>query len=388
MTAYFDNAATTPLCAAAKAAADDAAAVYANPSSLHAAGLAAEKLLASSRKTLLSIISAPPADTLVFTGCGTESNALLLFGAAYAKPSNRGKRIIISDSEHPSVYAAAEELGRRGFEIKTVGTRGGTVDPVELCRLVDANTLLVSIMTVNNESGAIYDIKTLCGAVKRVNPRALFHTDATQAFMKTKIDVRELGVDAMTLSAHKIGGPKGVGALYLSAQTVRSHAISPVLYGGGQEGGLRSGTENTAGAAAFAAAASYGASVFAADTERITSLRRRIVSGLTDAGVRVNEPKSYVPHIISATLPGIKSEVMLHHLSSTGVYVSSGSACSSHHPGVSRPMLAYGLGQREADCTIRISLFRDNTEEEADLLISGVRDGVKNLIKMYKRGVN
>lgn len=382
--AYFDNAATTRMRAEALEAFAKASETFANPSSLHSEGYAASSLLEASRKALSAVIGAGKKDQVIFTGCGTESNNMMLFGSAYAKPSNPGKRIIISDSEHPSVYLAAEELGRRGFDIKTVRTAGGRTDPEQLSELVDKNTLLVSIMTVNNESGAIYDIKTLCDVVKAKNPRTLFHTDATQALMKTKISVRALGVDAMTVSAHKIGGPKGVGALYLSETAVRSRSVSPLLYGGGQEGGLRSGTENTAGAAAFAAAASAGYATLDADISRVSELRGYITSGLSGIGVRVNEPASCVPHIISATLPGIRSEVMLHHLSARGVYVSSGSACSSHHPGVSRPMQAFGLSEREADCTVRISLCPENTVEEADLLLEGVADGVKNLIKMYK----
>lgn len=376
------------MCGAAYSAYTAAANVFANPSSLHSAGLEAEKLVSASRKKLLTIIGAKQKDALVFTGCGTESNALALFGTAYAKPANSGGRIIISDSEHPSVYAAAEELGRRGFDVKTVATTGGKVNADELLSLVNADTFLVSVMTVNNETGALYDIAGLCRAVKEKAPRVIFHTDATQAFMKTASDVSATGVDLMTLSAHKIGGPKGVGALYVKESLVRSRSVSAVLYGGGQEGGLRSGTENTAGIAAFAAAAEYGAENFRADVERIGKLGEKIVSGLESIGVRAVLPESRVPHIIPAILPGIKSEVMLHYLSSLGVFVSSGSACSSHHPGISRAMTAMGLSKREADCTVRISLFRENTDEDADLLLRSMESGVKNLVKQYKNGVN
>lgn len=384
MASYFDNAATTRLCDAAAAAFSSALNIYANPSSLHSAGLEAEKLVTSSRKALLRAIGAAQSDSLVFTGCGTESNALALFGTAYAKKTNAGGTVIISDSEHPSVYSAAEELGRRGFTVKTVPTRDGEVDLEKLLSLMTDDTFLVSIMTVNNETGALYDIPALCRAVKERSPRTLFHTDATQAFMKCPVDVSKSGVDMMTLSAHKIGGPKGVGALFVRDRVVRSHSLSPVLYGGGQEGGLRSGTENTAGIAAFAAAASYGAEHFDADVEKVVKLSAMITEGLVRIGIKPVLPASRVPHIIPAVLPGIRSEIMLHHLSSSGVFVSSGSACSSHHPGVSRPMTAMGLSAREADCTIRISLFRENTEEDAEKLLTGLESGVKNLIKQYK----
>ena len=384
MTSYFDNAATTRLCGAAADAFLSANGVFANPSSLHSAGLEAEKLVTSSRKKLLSIMGGTGSGTLIFTGCGTESNTLCLFGTAYAKKLNAGKTIIISDSEHPSVYKNAEELSKRGYAVKQIRTRGGYIDPDELYELVDENTFLISVMTVNNETGALYDIPALCSAAKRKNPSVLFHTDATQAFMKADTDVSKSGVDMMTVSAHKIGGPKGVGALYVKNELIRSHSLSPVLYGGGQEGGLRSGTENTAGISAFAAAAEDCVKNFDADIKRIEYLSGYIKEVLQKSGVRINTPKAFIPHIISATLPGIKSEVMLHFLSSRGVFVSSGSACSSHHPGVSSAALAFGLSKKEADCTVRISIFRENTKEEAASLLQSMAEGVNNLIKMYR----
>lgn len=384
MKAYFDNAATTRLCGAAADALLSAQTVFANPSSLHGMGLEAEKLVSASRKDVLSAAGGAGKGTLIFTGCGTESNGICLYGTAYAKKSNEGKTVIISDSEHPSVYKNAEELQRRGFKLKEIKTRGGYIDPDELYSLVDGDTFLVSIMTVNNETGALYDIRSLCSAAKQKNPSVIFHTDATQAFMKTDTDVGRSGVDMMTVSAHKIGGPKGVGALYVKNELIRSHSLSPLLYGGGQEGGLRSGTENTAGISAFAAAALDCKKNLDEDLQRISGLSRRIKDELSALGVRINTPKDHIPHIISATMPGIKSEVMLHYLSSFGVYVSSGSACSSHHPGISSAALAFGLSKKEADCTVRISIFRENTEEEAALLIKCIADGVKNLIKMYR----
>lgn len=384
MASYFDNAATTKLCGDAAKAFEQAFSVYANPSSVHSAGIEAEKLVSASRKKLLSVIGGASKGTLVFTGCGTESNALALFGVSYAKKANANKNFIISDSEHPSVYNGAEELKNRGFEVRILKTRGGAADPAELSALVDENTFLISVMTVNNETGAVYDIKELCRAAKEKNPRVIFHTDATQAFMKTDVDVTVSGVDMMTLSAHKIGGPKGVGALYISNKVISSRSVSPLLYGGGQEDGLRSGTENTAGIAAFAAAAEYGKKNFDTDISKIKELSSYIAAGLETAGIRVNRPVRAVPHIISATLPDIKSEVMLRYLSAKDIYISSGSACSSHHPGISRSLQAFGLPAKEADCTVRISLFRDNTKEEADLLIRNIKDGIQNLIKIRK----
>lgn len=384
MEAYFDNAATTKPCDAAISAFTGALNVYANPSSVHSAGLEAEKTVSAARKKLLSVIGGEKTGTLVFTGCGTESNTLALFGTAYAKKANVNKNIIISDSEHPSVYENAAELKNRGFEIRQIKTAGGAIDPEELAELTDENTFLISIMTVNNETGALYDIKNLCRAAKAKNPRVIFHTDATQAFMKTDVSVSLSGVDMMTLSAHKIGGLKGIGALYIKNQLISSRSVSPVLYGGGQEGGLRSGTENTAGIAAFAAAAEYGRSNFNEDISNVKKLSGYIKSELEAAGVKINEPASSVPHIISAVMPCIKSEVMLRFLSSKGIYISSGSACSSHHPGISRSLQSFGLSAKEADCTVRISLWRTNTEDEAAFLTESIKEGIQNLIKIRK----
>ena len=384
MTAYFDNAATTAMCNEARSAFEKAFEIYANPSSVHSAGIEAEKLLSASRKKLLSVIGGGGKGTVVFTGCGTESNALALFGTSYAKKANEKKNIIISDSEHPSVYRAAEELKNRGFEIREVKTRGGAVNAEELYALVDDNTFLISVMTVNNETGALYDIKELCRVSKEKNPRVIFHTDATQAFMKTDTNAAASGVDMMTLSAHKIGGPKGVGALYISNRLLTSRSVVPVLYGGGQEEGLRSGTENTAGISAFAAAAEYGKAHFDTDTAKINELSSYIRSELEAAGVKINRPVRAVPHIISASLPGIKSEVMLRYLSAKGIYVSSGSACSSHHPGISRSLQAFGLSAKDTDCTVRISLWRTNTADEAELLIKNIKKGLDSLIKIRK----
>ena len=390
MKAYFDNAATTHICAAAALALNSANEKYGNPSSLHSIGFEAQKLLSESRNTILDTLGVrDQKSVLLFTGSGTEANNTALFGTAYAKKQNAGKRIVISDSEHPSVYTAAEELERRGFVLITIKTKGGAVDFDEFVYAVDENTFLVSIMTVNNESGAVYDIPALCAAAKRKNKNVIFHTDATQAFFKTPLLPEKAGVDLMTVSAHKIGGPKGVGALYVSSGMIKARAIIPYLFGGGQESGLRSGTENVPGIAAFAAAVQYRKESFEDDLKKTAGLSDYISASLSSLGVRINVPaKGRAPQIISVTLPGIKSEVMLHYLSRLGVYVSSGSACSSHHPGISRPMKNFGLSDKEADCTLRISISPENTKEEADLLIGGVESGLKTLIKAYNVKIN
>lgn len=383
MNAYFDNAATSPLLPAARGALLSAAENFGNPASLHSVGLSAEHMLESCRKTILSALSAPSSDTLVFCGSGTECNNLALRGVAHSKRFFAGKRIVISDSEHPSVINCAEALSKEGFDVIFVPTRLGVIDRDAFESAVNGDTFLVSVMTANNESGAVYDIASLCRTAKRINPGVIFHTDATQAFMKVKLSARSLGVDLITVSAHKIGGCKGVGALYVKDAVIRSRSVVPVVFGGGQEGGLRSGTENTAGIAAFAAAAEYRAAHLAQGIEKMCALRGYIISGLDGTSVRVNSAPACSPAIISVTLPGIKSETMLQYLSSKGVFVSSGSACSSHHPGISRAMKAFGLSDREADCTLRVSLSPENTEEEADLLLTELKNGINSLIRAY-----
>lgn len=386
MTAYFDNAATTHLCALAALTLKQAEEEYGNPSSLHALGFAAFGLLNESRKKVSDLLGIKDKKSLLlFTGSGTESNNTALFGTAYAKKQNQGKKIIISDSEHPSVSNAAYELARRGFTVKEIKTKGGVIDREEFLSEMDENTFLVSIMTVNNESGAVYDIADLCAMAKRINKNVIFHTDATQALCKIPLSPEKLGVDLMTVSAHKIGGPKGVGALYVSSDMIKTRSISPYLFGGGQEYGLRSGTENVPCIAAFGAAAEAGGAAMKENAAKISELSDFISSALSDLGVKINVPeRQRVKNIVSATLPGVKSETMLHHLSSLSVYVSSGSACSSHHAGVSRPMKNFGLTDAEADCTLRISISPDNTKEEAQMLIDGVASGLKTLIKAYK----
>ena len=384
---YMDNSATTPLCEAAKRALTESFEIFGNPSSLHSKGLAAEKALEKARQTVFDALGAKDG-RLVFTGSGSEANNLALFGTAYAKKSNYGKKIVITDSEHPSVARCAEELAERGFLLIKIPTYGGVVDEEALLDAVDEKTFLVSVMTVNNETGAQYDIKRLCALCKRKNPDVIFHTDAVQAFMKTDISVKKTGVDLLSVSGHKIGAPKGIGALYISAEMMKRRAVKPHIFGGGQEYGLRSGTENTLLVQAFSAAVKQGREKLSENIAYMNGLRDTIVSRLSALdGVRVNIPQGErSPSIISVTVFGIKSEVMLHHLSSYGVFVSSGSACSSNHPGTSTAMTSFGLSADEADSTVRISISCENTEEDAEVLISALENGIKNLVrKIYRK---
>lgn len=381
---YMDNSATTPLCDAAREAIVSAFDVFGNPSSLHSLGHRAEKTVEKARDVLLEALGDKDGrGKFVFTGSGSEANNLALFGTAYAKRSNYGKKLIITDSEHPSVAACAEELARRGYLLVKIPTRGGVPDEAALLDAVDDRTFLVSVMTVNNETGAEYDIKRLCALCKKKNPDVIFHTDAVQAFMKTDVSVKKTGVDLLSVSGHKLGAPKGIGGLYIGADALKRRAVCPHIYGGGQEYGFRSGTENTVFISAFAAAVKEGRDNFTKNVTYMTKLRECIIQRLSQIdGVRVNVPSgSCSPSIISVTVFGIKSEVMLHHLSADGVFVSSGSACSSNHPGTSTAMTAFGLTPDEADSTIRISISPKNTEDDVDVLISTLEKGIKTLVK-------
>jgi len=376
---YLDNSATTSVSeAAARKMYEAAAVIYGNPSSLHECGLAASKLLQEARLRVMTALGAKDG-TLVFTGSGTEANNLAVFGSVYAKARNAGGRIITDDSQHPSVSEPLARLASQGYEIVTLKTKGGTIDKEELLSYVNDRTVLVSIMMVNNETGAVYDIADLFSAVKKKNDSIVTHTDAVQGFMKLAFNPRTLNADLISVSGHKIHAPKGIGALYISKETIKSKRIVPYILGGGQEGGLRSGTENVPGAAAFGEAV-----LTPFDFENAAECRQQIISALEGSDMRVNIPAKAAPHIISITAPSIKSETMLHFLSSRGIAISSGSACSSHHGAKNRVLSAFGLSDRDADCTIRVSLNGKESKEDINALLSALGDAVKTLVRMKR----
>ncbi|MBR5453113.1 MAG: cysteine desulfurase [Clostridia bacterium] len=386
---YLDNSATTPICTAAL---DRMTAVYrddwGNPSSVHGMGVSAGRILTDAKKTVISALGGVPGKgELIFTSGGTEADNLAVIGTALAKARNAGGKIIISDSEHPAVESAADHLATLGFEVVKIATRGGVLDLEGLERALGGKTVLVSLMSVNNETGAVYDLPIAFSLVKRLSPEALTHTDAVQGFLKSKESILSCGADAVTVSSHKIHGPKGIGALYLSADTVRGKKISPILHGGGQAGGMRSGTEDLPGIAAFAAAVEYGVNNLDAHLSQITQCREhlenRLMEDKTLAEVIVNRPGGkYSPHIISLALPRIRSEIMLRYLSGEGIFVSSGSACSSHSPGPSKTLLAFGLDRKRADSTIRVSLSHENTVEQIDRFCDVLAAGLKKIARV------
>lgn len=382
-TIYLDNSATTPVCPAARDAALAAmTGLCANPSSLHAAGFEAERTVTRARETLLAALSSDAASgRIVFTGCGSEANNLAVLGAARAKRFRGTPRLVTTDSEHPSVAEQAKVLAAAGWEVAAVPTRGGALDLSALDALLTENTAIVSLMLVNNETGALYDIPAAFRLAKRKCPDAFLHTDAVQAFLKVPVTVKKLGCDALTVSAHKIGGLKGVGALWYSAETEKKRRLSPVVYGGGQENGLRSGTENVPGIAAFAAAIGENLPRLADFEAHTRALTERIARTLTEAGrgVTVNLPPVRAPHILSVTNPRVKSETLVHFLSARGIYVSAGSACSSHTSHLSPVLPAFGLAADAAARTVRVSLSLDTTGEDADAFCAAFLEGVASL---------
>lgn len=388
---YFDNSATTPLCAEAREAMCAAMDCFGNPSSLHDLGVQAEKLVSDARRAILATLGVKcvtkiAEKQLIFTASGTEADNLALIGTALAKSFTSKKKIIISDSEHPAVLEPAAELERRGFEVVRIPTVGGVPDYTMIEREADRNTILASFMLVNNETGALYDIARISRIIKAANPDALMHTDCVQGYMKQKFAAKSLGADIITLSAHKIGGPKGIGALYVSQNILTKKQLVPIIFGGGQESGMRSGTENVLGIVGFGAAAKAGYAKLDASIAAVTSVRSHIVDTLTTdarfAGVRLNLPETAAPHVISITLPSIKSETMLHSLSRAGIYVSSGSACSSNTGHGSHVLRAFGLSDRDADCTIRVSLSAANTCTDADRFLDALAASLGSLVRI------
>jgi len=384
---YLDNSATTRIYEEAlKRYVDVSREVYGNPSSLHRMGYLAERELKAARETILSTLGAGGSE-LIFTASGSEANNLAIFGRCYSKERyKRGAKIITTDGEHASVNAPLERLRAEGFRVVNIPTRNGKLDLDALLSELDGSTILVTMMLVNNETGAIYDTAAVARLIKRKAPEALLHVDATQGYLKTRISKASLGADMISISSHKIHGPKGVGALILDAKIAKLRAVAPMILGGGQEGGLRSGTENVPAAAAFAEAARIGYGALDTFIEKTGALREMLISELRGEGlseISPTLPEIHAPHIINITLPGIKSETMLHHLSSLGIYVSSGSACSSNsRTKHSLALVAYGRSESEADSSIRISFSEENTEEDVLMLCEGLRTGLARLARI------
>ncbi len=356
---YFDNSASSPMSEGVLEVMREELAHFANPSSLHRLGFEAEQRLKKAREQVAKSIGVSP-EEIFFTSGGTEADNIAVFGAV-AKLRRRGNRIITTDSEHPAVAKCMDRLEGEGFEIIRLSTRGGKLDPVEIARAANDKTILAAVMHTNNETGAIYDVSAVSRLVKAKSPFALVFSDGVQGYLKSPFTPAALGVDLLSLSAHKICGPKGVGALYVKKGTnLPSHVC-----GGGQEKGLRSGTENLPGIIAFGKAAEEGKAGLEADCARMHAIRRLIKAELSgDPRISFNEAEKASCHVLSMTVRTLRSEILLHMLSEKQVFVSSGSACSSHS-GKSPVLQNFGLNPKDADCTVRLSFSRLNTEDEA-----------------------
>ncbi|MBE6552196.1 MAG: cysteine desulfurase [Ruminococcaceae bacterium] len=363
---YFDNSATTPLSSAARAALNESADIYANPSSLHRLGFESQKKLEGAREAIAKTLYCDKSE-IIFTACGTESdNTAILGGAevfsAMLKKEGVPPRIITTDSEHPAVSEPVRILENKGFEVIRLSTKKGVLDMAEVTKAATKNVCLATIMHTNNETGAVYDLKSVFSVIRKNSPRAILHTDAVQGYLHSRIRPSVIGADLISISGHKVHALKGIGVLY-KKKGVR---ILPFMAGGGQESGFRSGTENLTGILTLAAAAKDGFDNFDIYSERIRNVRNALISALSEIdGVHFNIPeKSFSENILSIQVEGEKSEVLLHKLSDMNVFVSSGSACSSKK-GKSGVLRSFGLTDIEADRTIRISLSHMNTEEEA-----------------------
>ncbi|HNZ98369.1 cysteine desulfurase family protein [Ruminococcus sp.] len=374
MEVYLDNAATTKPCEEAVAAAVTAMTQkYGNPSSLHRAGLEAQLLMDAARKTIADSIGAD-SGCIYFTSGATESNNLALRGASAAYGRKR-KKIVISAVEHASVEETAADLETKGFEVIRVSPReDGRFYAADFINACDENTCLVSMMYVNNETGYILPVKEVFSAINRRMPDIITHTDCVQAYMKLPVKVSALNADLVSLSAHKIHGVKGVGALYIR----KGVRVLPIVTGGKQEKGIRSGTESVPLIAAFGAAVEKMLPTVAQRYEKALRLKAYLLEKLGGIeGVEVNSPGDGSPYVINISAGGKRSEIMLHFLESREIYVSSGSACSKGQQ--SGVLGQFGIRDKRADSALRVSITAETTEAELDAFCEGLHIGMEKV---------
>lgn len=384
MEIYLDNAATTVCCREAADAVREAMLTeYGNPSSMHRKGWLAEQLQKQAVKTLAGILKASEKE-IFFTSGGTESDNWALYGAAHAN-SRKGKHILTTPLEHPAVSEPLRRLEEEGFEVTVLPVdKNGFVTADQIADAMRDDTILVSVMMVNNEIGTIEPVAEIGSRIHRKNPHTIFHVDAVQAFGKLPVYPGRMGIDLLSASGHKIHGPKGIGLLYVREKT----KIRPLILGGGQQGGMRSGTDNVPGIAGFSAAAEK---LF---TEHETVLARerlckdRLCQGLGKMeNVRLHGPldgEGDVPYIVNASFVGIRSEVLLHALEEKGIYVSAGSACSSHKRTASAVLTAIGCSGEEIESAVRFSFSGETTEEEIDIVLQALQE-LAPMLRRFKR---
>ncbi|MCR5156286.1 MAG: cysteine desulfurase [Butyrivibrio sp.] len=385
MKAYLDNSATTrAFDEVAQLVAKVMTEEYGNASSVHHMGTMADSRLFSAREIIAGTLKVDPSEIL-FTSGGTESDNLAILGTAKAN-AWRGKHIITTSIEHPAVSETCAELQRQGFEITYL-----PVDEYGVIRLEDLkaalreDTILVSIMAVNNEIGSVQPLEEAGKLIKAFRKDIVFHVDAVQGYGKLVLRPRSMNIDLMSVSSHKIHGPKGVGFLYIKKGT----KISPICYGGGQQKGMRSGTENVPGCAGMALAAKMCYENFDEKIRNLYELKKYLMDSL-EAGIsdiKLNGPECYkgAPHIVSLSIRGLRAETVLNMLSSKEIYVSAGSACTSNNPHVSDTLRAIGLDKDLLESTIRISMSLETTKEEIDYLIDTLKSQVDTMRKFYRR---
>lgn len=388
MEIYLDNSATTrtfPEVAElmTKIMCED----YGNPSSLHMKGIQAEQYLRSAKETFARILKVSEKE-IFFTSGGTESDNMALIGCARAN-ARMGKHLITTQIEHPAILNTMRYLESAGFQVTYLPVNAyGQVSLEELQRAMTRDTILVSIMHTNNEIGSLQPIAQAASLVKRMNPHTLFHVDAVQGFGKAKIYPKRMGIDLLSVSGHKIHGPKGVGLLYIGSQV----KIQPILHGGGQQRNLRSGTDNVPGIAGFARAAQLLYDHYEDDVKRLYLCKKYFCDGVRKLeGVNINgllpgEPEGAgtAPHIVSVSVSGVRSEVLLHALEEEGIYVSAGSACAARKPQPSATLKAIGIDRALLESTIRFSFSIYTTQEELDYTLRALYDKIP-MLRRYKR---
>lgn len=381
MEAYFDNAATTRVAPEVQDIVKKVMDLdYGNPSSRHRKGAEAEKYIKEAQDIIAGTLKAEPKE-IIFTSGGTESNNMALIGAAFAN-RRRGNHIISTRIEHASVYNPLLFLEEQGFRITFLNVnRQGHVDPEELKQAICPETILVSVMMVNNEIGAIEPIEEIGKIIKKANPDIVFHVDAIQAYGKLKISVKRCKIDLLSVSGHKIHGPKGTGFLYVRDKV----KLRPIIYGGGQQRDFRSGTENVPGIAGLGMAAKLIYTNHAEKIEKIRQVKDTFLTGVRKLdGVVDNSGEA--PHIASVSFRGIeRSEVLLHALEAKGVYCSSGSACSSNHPAISGTLKAIGVEDELLNATLRFSFSVYSSVEEAEYAVQVLAEELPKRREFVKR---
>lgn len=384
MEAYFDNSATTVVTESVKdivvkAMTED----YGNPSSMHMIGVNAEKYVKTAKENIAKILKVDVGE-IYFTSGGTEGNNMAIIGSANAN-KRAGNRVITTKIEHSSVANPMKYLEKQGFDVVYLPVdNNGIVDMEVLKKEMTKDTILVSIMNVNNEVGAIEPVSEIGKYIKSVNPSVVYHVDAIQAFGKMEIRPRKENIDILTVSGHKIHAPKGSGFMYIKKNT----KVNPIILGGGQQEGMRSGTENVPGIAGIGQAAKDCYDNLEKNVAHMTELKDCLIDELSKFdGVTINSQKGNVgaPHIVSASFENVRSEVLLHALEDKGIYISAGSACSSNRPAVSETLKAMGIDSKLLGSTVRFSFCELNKKEEIDYCIEQLKVMLPVLKKYVRR---